>query len=70
MGRYRKDVNEMISYAEGKGFKVVGMTGTGHWKLTHPRGGILIISATPSGGRWRENSRSTINKLLRDHKND
>lgn len=63
--RYRKDVHEMVSYAKKHGFSEEGMTGSGHWKMRHTSGEVLILSATPSGTRWRRNVRATIDKITR-----
>lgn len=69
MGRYRKDVGEVIKYAENRGFTCVGMTGSGHWRLRHTGGRTVIISATPtSRSRWRKNSINHIDRICADPK--
>lgn len=55
----------MIRYAKTRGFTEEGMTGGGHWRLRHHSGAPLIMSATPSGSRWRQNVRNTIDKIAR-----
>jgi predicted RNA binding protein YcfA (HicA-like mRNA interferase family) len=66
VSRYRKDVGEVIKYAQCRGFECLGMTGSGHWKLKHPTGGLLILPATPSGSRWVKNVHSDIRRILKE----
>lgn len=69
MPRYKKDVGEIIRYAESRGFELTGMTGSGHWRLRHKNGPILILAATPNGGsRWRKNAIAHINRTHKDTK--
>ncbi len=68
MGRYRKDVGEVIKYAESRGFQCVGMTGSGHWRLRHSGGRTVVISATPGRGRFRQNSIRDINRICAEPK--
>lgn len=65
--KYRKDVGEIIRFAKVNNFACVGMTGTGHWKLRHKGGGIVIVPATPSGGRWDKNVRAQIKRIQKEH---
>jgi predicted RNA binding protein YcfA (HicA-like mRNA interferase family) len=62
----RKDVAEVIKWAERRGFTLVGPTGSGHWKLRHPRCGVIIMAQTPGGGRWQQNAKSLIRRKLRN----
>lgn len=66
--KYRKDVGEVIRFAEEHGFKCEGMTGSGHWRLRHISGPLLIVPATPGGYRWRQNARSHIKRIHTAHK--
>lgn len=69
MGRYHKVVKEVIDLAKDHGFHCEGMTGSGHWRLRHTGGQMMIISATPKGGgRWRHNVISTMNKINKTSK--
>jgi hypothetical protein len=65
---YRKDVREVLVYAEERGFRIEGLTGSGHWKLRHHSGPMLIVPATPGGYRWRMNSITHINRIHRQAK--
>lgn len=65
MARYRKEVAEVIRYAEERGFKLEGYTGSGHWLMKHPLAGKLIIPSTPSGYSWRQNTLADIRRLLK-----
>jgi predicted RNA binding protein YcfA (HicA-like mRNA interferase family) len=60
----RKDVQEIIRYAEGLGFTMAGQTGSGHFKLVHPRAGFVIMAQTPSGHRWALNAKSLLRRKL------
>lgn len=68
MNKYRKDVRDVVRFAEDKGFVACkGMTGSGHWKLLHPAGGMLILPATPHrGGRWVKNVHADIRRILKE----
>lgn len=55
MGRYHKEVREVIQYAEGRGWTCQGQMTSGHIKLTHPNGGRVTMSASPSRGNFRIN---------------
>jgi predicted RNA binding protein YcfA (HicA-like mRNA interferase family) len=66
---FRKDVGQFIKQAKCHGFHVVGMTGSGHWKLRHTSGATLIVPATPGGGsRWRRNLESTMKRIVNQEK--
>lgn len=60
----RKDVREVIRYAQSHGFDIEGLTGSGHWRMKHPTGGLLIVAATPRGYRWRQNARAQIRRII------
>ena len=71
MGRYKKDVGDIIRIARNHGFTCEGMTGSGHWRLRHTCGQMMIVSATPSGGgRWRQNVLNTMHKINNQHTKD
>lgn len=53
MGRNHKEVRDVIRYAEGRGWICEGQMGSGHIRLTHPNGGRVTISSTPSKGSFR-----------------
>lgn len=63
MGKYRKDVGELIKFAGEHGFTEHGMNGRGHWKLRHTSGATLVVPATPSRGRWRKNAEADIRRI-------
>lgn len=58
----------MINYAKKRGFDCEGMTGSGHWRLRHTdTGRMVILPATPSGPRFRNNFTTLINRILKEH---
>lgn len=62
----RKDVAEFIEHARENGFRNEGITGSGHWKLVHRSGAILIVPATPRGGsRWQKNLTARVKRINR-----
>ena len=64
MARPKKEVAEVIRYAKARGFEVTGLTGSGHWRLRHKSGPIVILSATPHGGnRCRKNALALIQRI-------
>jgi len=63
MGRYRKDVGELIRFAVEHGFTEDGMNGRGHWRLRHTSGATLVVPGTPSRGRWRQNAEADIRRI-------
>lgn len=64
--RYRKDVGEFIKYARARGFECEGMTGSGHWRLRHTSGAVIIAPATPGGGsRWRQNLEAYVRQIIK-----
>lgn len=67
--KYRKDVGQFIKHAAGYGFACEGMTGGGHWRLRHSSGAILIVPATPGGGRWQQNLAATMKRITTQEKN-
>lgn len=70
MGKYRKDVGELIKYAGEHGFAEAGMNGRGHWRLIHTSGFMLVVPATPNAGsRWRKNAEAHIRRI-EENKND
>lgn len=61
--RFRKDVGQFVRYAGGHGFACEGMTGSGHWKLRHPSGAVIIVPATPGGYRWKANLEAQVRRM-------
>lgn len=63
----RKEVREIIAYAESFGFQLEGFNGRGHWILRIPGGPRLTVSATPSSpSAWR-NAKADIKRKARQH---
>lgn len=63
MPAWKKEVGEVIKIARKCGWEVTGMTGSGHWRLRHDGGAIMILAATPNGGnRWRKNALARIQR--------
>lgn len=64
MTQFRKDVGEFIRHASSRGFRNEGLTGSGHWKLKHTSGAVIIVPATPRGGsRWRQNLEARVKRI-------
>ena len=64
MARPKKEVAEVIRFAQTRGFVMEGLTGSGHWRLRHKSGSIIILSATPHGGsRNRKNALALIQRI-------
>lgn len=60
----RKEVGQFIKYAEANGFTREGLTGSGHWKLRHTSGAVIIAPATPGGRcRWRKNLEAYVKQI-------
>lgn len=52
----KKEVGELVRFAEDRGYTFDRYTGTGHYRMVHGRtGGVVIIPATPSDPRWKKN---------------
>ena len=64
----KKEVRDVINEAIAAGFTFNRFTGTGHYKLTHRDGSVLVLPATPSRGRWKQNARATIKRSKRRSK--
>ena len=59
----RKDVRELIEYAEQLGFTNQGIDGRNHYRLTHPNGTWFSAPATPSDTRSVKNAKATLRRL-------
>ena len=60
----RKEVRQVIKLAEDHGFKYEGLTGSGHVRIRHRGGQMLIMPSSPRGGnRWRQNTISLIHRI-------
>jgi predicted RNA binding protein YcfA (HicA-like mRNA interferase family) len=69
MTQFRKDVGQFIKQAKGQGFHCEGLTGSGHWKLRHTSGAVIIVPATPRGGsRWRQNLEALARRIANQEK--
>jgi len=66
----RKGVKDVIRYAADHGFTLIGLTGSGHWRLVHASGEPLIIPQTPSCYRWDKNAKAKINRIHRSYSED
>lgn len=65
----KKEVRQVVKYAEDYGFRWEGYTGTGHAKLRHKGGQMLIMATSPNGGnRWRKNALALIHRIDATHK--
>lgn len=63
-----KEVRELVKHAEENGFTCIGIGGSGHWKLRHTSGRMLVVPATPHGGRrWRQNAEAMIKRINKEH---
>lgn len=64
-----KEVKQVIQVAEAHGFTYEGLTGSGHRRLRHTGGQMLIIPSSPNGGtRWRQNTLSLIHRIHKAQK--
>jgi predicted RNA binding protein YcfA (HicA-like mRNA interferase family) len=57
--QYRKEVRELVAFAEKLGFVDHGLRGSGHILLKHPNG-TVTLAATPSRPSSTRNSLSDI----------
>ena len=65
----RKEVKQIIELAEDHGFTHEGLTGSGHQRLRHKSGQIIILGSSPNGGkRWRQNTLSRIHRIDKESK--
>ena len=64
-----KEVKQVIKYAEDFGFEFEGFTGSGHTKLRHKGGQMIIMATSPNGGnRWKKNAVAMIHRIHSAHK--
>ncbi len=60
----KKEVRQLVKYAEDYGFTFESYTGTGHAKLRHKGGQMLIMATSPNGGnRWKKNALALIHRI-------
>jgi len=60
----KKEVRQVIKYAEAYGFHYEGQTGSGHAKLRHKGGQMLVMGTSPNGGnRWKQNAVALIHRI-------
>lgn len=63
----RKDVREVLRYAEDRGFVCVGLNSKSHWKLRHSSGAHMTLPSSPGRrGRWEKNAKADINRIHRN----
>lgn len=60
--KMHKEVREVVAFAATHGFEFKRYTGSGHIKLQHDSGAIVIISATPGKYTWRANAEAEIRR--------
>lgn len=64
----RKDVREVITYAEALGFVNEGQDGRGHYVLRHKASGACErVPATPGAYTWRANCLATLRRIAGVH---
>lgn len=61
------DRDELLRELRQRGWRVEMTRRSGHWKLTHPKGGVVFAPGTPSDHRSLLNVRSKIRRLERSH---
>ena len=60
------EVKKMIRSLKKKGY-AIECTRNGHYKVTHPQGGFIIISSSPSDCWWKKNVEGDIKRLEKSH---
>ena len=60
----KHDLKQVLRQAEAQGWRVQPTRG-GHWKLTHPGGGIVVTSSSPSDHRALANVRAQLRRAER-----
>jgi predicted RNA binding protein YcfA (HicA-like mRNA interferase family) len=60
--KLHKEVREVVAFAATHGFEFKRFTGSGHIKLQHGSGAVVIISATPGKYTWRANAEAEIRR--------
>lgn len=58
----RKEVREIVDYAESIGFKCGDLDGSGHYPLRH-RNGLYSLPATASDWRNAQNARAALRRI-------
>jgi predicted RNA binding protein YcfA (HicA-like mRNA interferase family) len=60
----KRDLAKLLPAARARGWQVAPTCG-GHWKLTHPGGGIVVTSSSPSDHRALANLRAQLRRVER-----
>ena len=60
----KRDLAKLLRAARARGWQVTPTRG-GHWKLTHPGGGLVVTGTTPSDFRALANLRATMRRVER-----
>lgn len=62
--KLHKEVREVVAFAATHGFEFKRFTGSGHIKLQHGSGAIVILSATPGKYTWKANAEAQIRRSV------
>lgn len=63
----KKEVREVLRYAEDRGFVCVGQDGSNHWRLRHPSGAHVTLPSSPGKHRrWDKNAKAKINRIHKE----
>jgi hypothetical protein len=62
--RLQKEVREEVELLQKAGHKFCGPNGSGHCQIRLSNGQLYSLPSTPSDGRWRQNARADIAKML------
>jgi predicted RNA binding protein YcfA (HicA-like mRNA interferase family) len=60
----KHDLKQQLRQAEAHGWRVQPTRG-GHWKLTHPDGGTVVTSSSPSDHRALANLKAQLRRAER-----
>lgn len=66
----KKEIKDVIQFAEDHGFTVLGLTGGSHWRIRHASGAHLTLPSSPSRGRWKQNAMADIRRIHRTTQKD
>lgn len=56
-------VRDLVKYGEACGFELVGLGGSGHYKLRHTNGALIVLASSPGDGRGDLNQKSKMRRL-------
>lgn len=62
MGMHSR-TRELIAYGEACGFRLDGLDGMNHYRLTHPNGAVYRIPSTPGDYRGDKNAQADMRRL-------